>query len=138
MVSRQKNLKPFGARRQWKLLSEYAVARNGDPTKMNAGDIFYENGPSVGEFLIRHYVSRCVIPAIKPPPQPILQDSPVAPSPEPLSPEADPTKTDEIGDIVVTPLRVEKRKTSGTEPVKKIVRGPKRIKTDDPIISIVI
>lgn len=142
MVPHQKNSKPFGARKQWKLLSEYAVARDGDPAKMHAGDILHENGPSVGEFLIRHYVSRCVMPAIKPSPkvaQPIPPNSPVAPPPEPLTPVPESVKADEIGDVVVTPLRVEKRKTSSTDLVKKTARvAPKKIKTDDPVKSIVI
>lgn len=66
MTPKQKSQKkPVSVRKQWKLLAEYALAREGKPEKMACDDTLYEDGPTVGSFLINHYVSRCISPAMK-------------------------------------------------------------------------
>lgn len=136
------NFKPLGARKQWKLLAEYAVVHNGDPKRMNAGDILHENGPSIGEFLIAHYVSRCVVPAIKSKAttkqlnlDDETADSPVPPTPELLTPLLSPDGA-EVG--FVTPLRSVKRTPIVVVDPPKKGRATKKTKIEEPILSIVI
>lgn len=60
----RKNGKVLGARKQWKLLSEYAVSKNGDIETMKLDDLLYPGGPTIGKFLLTHYVAKCVSPAL--------------------------------------------------------------------------
>lgn len=144
-MAHQKNIKPVGLRKQWKILSEYALARNGDPSKMSCADVLYENGPSVGEFLIAHYVARCVSPMLKTVTTKILEEpvpanSPVAPTPEPITPL--PVLAEQLEDVaVVTPLASEKRSAFQiTDPPKKKPRvsGAKKPKLVEPNVTIVL
>lgn len=60
-----RQVRPIGPKKTWKLLAEYAVARGGDISKMSASDVIYEGGPTVGGFLMTHYLTKCVAPLMK-------------------------------------------------------------------------
>ncbi len=61
----QRKTKKYGIRKQWKMLCEYATERNGDITNMKTGDYLYEGGPTIGDFLLQHYLSKCIAPAMR-------------------------------------------------------------------------
>lgn len=67
-IPKKASKKPPSYRKQWKLLCEYAVARHGKPDAMNLSDTVYEHGPTVGDFLLTHFLTRVVMPLLKPVP----------------------------------------------------------------------
>lgn len=64
-TSSQRKAKKYGIRKQWKMLCEYATERNGDITNMKTSDNLYEGGPTIGDFLLQHYLSKCIAPALR-------------------------------------------------------------------------
>lgn len=56
--------KGLGARKQWKMLCEYATQKNGDVSQMCLDDHLYPEGPTIGKFLLDHYVTKCVTPSL--------------------------------------------------------------------------
>lgn len=61
----QRKPKKYGIRKQWKMLCEYATERNGEIANMKIDDVLYEGGPTVGEFLLQHYLNKCIAPALR-------------------------------------------------------------------------
>lgn len=164
MAPRTKKTKVYGVRKQWKLLCEYSLARDGDQTKMSLDDTLYESGPTIGEFLMRHYLSKCVAPMIKAataaaenpvvedPPQDTCEAVPPPPSvtPQPIVSASSPVVST-IPDVptVVVPAPVpgpltdipkkRDREDSGDPPKKKLQRiAVKRPKTVDPKHTVTI
>lgn len=65
MAPRTKKPKTYGVRKQWKFLCEYALSNDGDVSKILPDHPLYEGGPTVSQFLLQHYLTRCIAPAIK-------------------------------------------------------------------------
>lgn len=104
MAPKQKSQKkPFGIRKQWKLLAEYALARDGKPENMSCSDTLYEDGPTVGNFLVNHYVSRCIAPALKA--AAAQAEKAAAADPSPVDPTATPAT--EKSQVVAEPVPTE-------------------------------
>lgn len=65
MAPRTKKPKTYGVRKQWKFLCEYALSNDGDVSKILPDHPLYEGGPTVAQFLLQHYLTRCIAPALK-------------------------------------------------------------------------